>query len=46
MKPLIDYLVPLLRFKDPQKEQGLDIPFIFHAGETLGVSPIFPIFRS
>ena len=36
MKPLIDYLVPLLRFKDRQKELGLDIPFIFHAGETLG----------
>jgi len=35
-KPLIDYLVPLLRFKDRQKELGLDIPFIFHAGETLG----------
>lgn len=36
MKPIIDYLVPLLRFKDRQKELGLDIPFIFHAGETLG----------
>ena len=35
-KPLIDYLVPLLRFKDRQKELGLDIPFIFHAGETPG----------
>jgi adenosine deaminase CECR1 len=35
-KPLIDYLVPLLRFLDRQKELGLDIPFIFHAGETLG----------
>ena len=35
-KPIIDYLVPLLRFKDRQKELGLDIPFIFHAGETLG----------
>jgi len=35
-KPIKDYLVPLLRFKDRQKELGLDIPFIFHAGETLG----------
>ena len=35
-KPIIDYIVPLLRFKDCQKELGLDIPFIFHAGETLG----------
>ena len=35
-KPIIDYLVPLLRFKDRQKELGLEIPFIFHAGETLG----------
>ena len=35
-KPIIDYLVPLLRFVERQKELGLDIPFIFHAGETLG----------
>ena len=35
-KPIIDYLVPLLRFKDRQKELGVEIPFIFHAGETLG----------
>ena len=35
-KPLVDYLVPLLRFKDRQKELGVEIPFIFHAGETLG----------
>lgn len=35
-KPIVDYLVPLLRFKDRQKEVGVDIPFIFHAGETLG----------
>ena len=35
-KPIVDYLVPLLRFKDRQKELGVDIPFIFHAGETLG----------
>jgi adenosine deaminase CECR1 len=31
-KPLIDYAEPLLRFA----EQHPDIPFIFHAGETLG----------
>jgi adenosine deaminase CECR1 len=27
---------PLLRFKERVKSLGLDIPFIFHAGETLG----------
>ncbi|KAG1756381.1 Metallo-dependent hydrolase [Suillus paluster] len=31
-KPLIDYAEPLLRFA----EQHPDIPFLFHAGETLG----------
>lgn len=36
LKPLIDYIEPLLRFQNRQKELGLDIPFIFHAGETLG----------
>ena len=36
LKPLIHYLVPLKRFVERQKEEGLDIPFIFHAGETLG----------
>ncbi|EGN95556.1 hypothetical protein SERLA73DRAFT_186633 [Serpula lacrymans var. lacrymans S7.3] len=35
-KPLIDYLEPLLRFKQRQQELGVDIPFFFHAGETLG----------
>jgi adenosine deaminase CECR1 len=35
-KPLIDYIEPLLHFRQRQKELGLDIPFIFHAGETLG----------
>ena len=34
--PLIDYLEPLLRFEQMQKEAGVEIPFIFHAGETLG----------
>ncbi|EKM55051.1 uncharacterized protein PHACADRAFT_255384 [Phanerochaete carnosa HHB-10118-sp] len=36
LRPLIDYLVPLQRFVARQRELGLDIPFIFHAGETLG----------
>ncbi|GBE89111.1 Adenosine deaminase CECR1-A [Sparassis crispa] len=36
LKPLIDYIVPLTKFVERQKELGLDIPFIFHAGETLG----------
>ncbi|KAJ8581397.1 Metallo-dependent hydrolase [Rhizopogon salebrosus TDB-379] len=31
-KPLIDYAEPLLRFS----ERHPDIPFLFHAGETLG----------
>lgn len=35
-RPLVDYIEPLLRFQERQKELGLDIPFIFHAGETLG----------
>ncbi|KAF9469287.1 hypothetical protein BDZ94DRAFT_1303779 [Collybia nuda] len=34
--PLIDYIQPLLKFRARQKEEGVDIPFIFHAGETLG----------
>jgi adenosine deaminase CECR1 len=36
LKPLIDYIEPLLKFKKRQQELGVDIPFIFHAGETLG----------
>lgn len=36
LRPLIDYIEPLKRFQRRQKELGLDIPFIFHAGETLG----------
>ncbi|KAF7338110.1 Brix domain-containing protein [Mycena venus] len=36
LKPLIYYVEPLLRFRERQKELGLDIPFILHAGETLG----------
>jgi adenosine deaminase CECR1 len=36
LKPLIDYVDPLLRFRQRVTDLGLDIPFIFHAGETLG----------
>jgi adenosine deaminase CECR1 len=36
LKPLIDYIEPLLLFRERQKVEGVDIPFIFHAGETLG----------
>ncbi|KAJ7724486.1 hypothetical protein DFH07DRAFT_854944 [Mycena maculata] len=35
-KPLIYYAESLLRFRERQKELGLEIPFILHAGETLG----------
>lgn len=36
LRPLIYYIEPLLRFKKRVSELGIDIPFIFHAGETLG----------
>lgn len=36
LQPLTYYLEPLLRFKEKQRELGIDIPFFFHAGETLG----------
>lgn len=36
LRPLIDYIEPLTRFVERQKEVGVEIPFIFHAGETLG----------
>ena len=36
LRPLIYYAEHLLRFRQRQKEEGVDIPFIFHAGETLG----------
>ncbi|ESK83975.1 cecr1 family adenosine [Moniliophthora roreri MCA 2997] len=36
LKPLIYYAETLLRFPQMQKEAGVEIPFIFHAGETLG----------
>jgi len=34
--PLIDYAEPFLRFIEYQKQEGIEIPFLFHAGETLG----------
>lgn len=34
--PLLHYLPKLLEFQERCKEEGLSIPFIFHAGETLG----------
>ncbi|KAF7421154.1 hypothetical protein PC9H_011674 [Pleurotus ostreatus] len=36
LKPLIDYLEPLLQFRERQKEKGVETPFLFHAGETFG----------
>jgi len=36
LHPLIYYIKPLLWFRERQREEGVDIPFIFHAGETLG----------
>ncbi|KAI0748685.1 Metallo-dependent hydrolase [Daedaleopsis nitida] len=36
LKPLLYYLEPLKRFVQRQKELKLDVPFLFHAGETLG----------
>ncbi|KAI0797575.1 Metallo-dependent hydrolase [Abortiporus biennis] len=36
LEPLITYVEPFKRFVARQKEFALDIPFILHAGETLG----------
>ena len=36
LRPLIDYIEPLLKFVERQKELGVHVPFIFHAGETTG----------
>ncbi|RPD64538.1 Metallo-dependent hydrolase [Lentinus tigrinus ALCF2SS1-7] len=36
LKPLVYYIEPFKRFVQRQKEVDVDIPFIFHAGETLG----------
>lgn len=36
LKTLLHYIEPLLRCKRRVEELGLDLPFIFHAGETFG----------
>ena len=36
LNPLLDFIEPLQRFQERQKELGVDLPFLFHAGETLG----------
>lgn len=36
LHPLSYYMEDLLWFKERQKEAGVDIPYAFHAGETLG----------
>ncbi|KAI0700006.1 Metallo-dependent hydrolase [Cytidiella melzeri] len=36
LRPLIDYIEPLTKFVSRQQQLGIEIPFIFHAGETLG----------
>ncbi|KAF5389871.1 hypothetical protein D9757_003578 [Collybiopsis confluens] len=36
LKPLIYYIEPLLKFRKMQEDAGVEIPFIFHGGETLG----------
>lgn len=35
MRPLTDYIEPLLAFKRRVNDLGLDLPLILHAGETL-----------
>ncbi|KAF7778536.1 hypothetical protein Agabi119p4_2881 [Agaricus bisporus var. burnettii] len=36
LRPTIDYIEPLLYFRKRQAEEQIEIPFLFHAGETLG----------
>ncbi|KAF9051221.1 Metallo-dependent hydrolase [Hymenopellis radicata] len=36
LHPLSYYMTKLLEFRYMQEEAGVDIPFVFHAGETLG----------
>ena len=36
LNPLVHYIEPLLYFKRRVQEEGLDLPLILHAGETLG----------
>ncbi|KAI0780414.1 Metallo-dependent hydrolase [Trametes elegans] len=35
LTPLIEYAKPFLKFVERQKELGVDVPFLFHAGETI-----------
>ena len=34
-RPLTDYLAPLIAFQEKVKTLGINLPFLFHAGETL-----------
>lgn len=36
LRPLVYYIDPLMNFRKRCEELELDLPFIFHAGETLG----------
>jgi adenosine deaminase CECR1 len=36
LQPIIYYLQTLLKFRERQVEEGVEIPFYLHAGETLG----------
>jgi adenosine deaminase CECR1 len=36
LNPLIFYLEPLLAFRKKCESLNIDLPFLFHAGETLG----------
>ncbi|KAI0709750.1 Metallo-dependent hydrolase [Earliella scabrosa] len=36
LNPLLDFIQPFQRFRERQNEVGVDVPFMFHAGETLG----------
>lgn len=36
LRPIVDYVEPLLYFRKRQAREGIEIPFLFHAGETLG----------
>lgn len=35
-RPLIEMAPQLIKFQQEVERQGLNIPFLFHAGETLG----------